>query len=220
MSRFFPALLFSLLSLASDTLLRAAEPDPLVNPAHRLEVGNPAWADLLAQIEHRPDGLANFEEHRTFPFKKTPTILKGESRVSTARGLSLHYFAPDERTVIIDERGVLLREGGRETTPPADPRAMASQNAMLHLLRFDLKALTETFDIYGERQEAAWTLALVPRADSLRRTLGQITVSGEGAVLRRIELRRSLTQRVEILIEPPRSPVVPFTDDEVRRFFR
>ena len=73
---------------------------------------------------------------------------------------------------------------------------------------------------YGERTGSAWTLALVPRADALRRTLRQVTVAGESAAVRRIELRRSPTQRVEILIEPPRAQGVAFSADEVRRFFR
>lgn len=214
-----PFLAFVLL-LALLGALRGAEADPLVNPGHRLEVGNPAWADLLAQIEQRPDAQAAFEERRHFPFKRTPTLLKGEVRVSRTRGLSLHYTDPENRVVIIDERGVLLREADRETTPPADPRATAANSAMLHLLRFDLRALAEIFDVYGERKDATWTLALIPRADALRRTLGQITVTGENAVVRRIELRRSLTQRVEILVEPPKAPAATFTAEELKLYFR
>lgn len=206
--------LFFALVLGSS--LAAAE---LVSPEHRLAADDPAWRDLLAQIEHRPDASASFEERRFFPFKKTPTVLKGEVRISASRGLSLHYLTPEERLVIIDERGVLLREAGRDSSPPADPRAAAANTAILHLLRFNLPALVETFEVYGERSGVTWTLALVPRAADLRRTLGQITVAGENAVARRIELRRSVTQRVEIIVEPP-APSVPFTADELRQFFR
>jgi hypothetical protein len=59
----------------------------------------------------------------------------------------------------------------------------------------------------------------VPRADDLRRTLGRISVEGEGAAVGRIELRRSETQRVEIIVAAPR-PAAAFTADEVRRYFR
>ncbi len=219
MSRFVFIFLLAL-SLLALTPARAAEADSLVKPERRLALGDPAWADLLVKIEQRPDASASFEERRFFPFKKTPTLLQGEVRVSTKRGLSLHYVAPEDRTVIIDESGVLLRELTGDTTPPSDPRASVANTAMLHLLRFDLKALTENFDVYGERKEAAWTLALVPKVDSIRRTLGQITVSGENAEVRRIELRRSLTQRVEILVAPPRMPATPFTSEELKQYFR
>ena len=62
-------------------------------------------------------------------------------------------------------------------------------------------------------------LVLVPRADDLRRTLGRISVDGEAAVVRRIELRRSALQSVEILISAPR-PSAPFAADELKRYFR
>ncbi len=209
-----------LLALTLPPLIRAAAVDPLLTPDHRIEAGDPAWRDLLAQMEQRPDAEAGFEERRWFPFKKLPTLLKGEVRVSTARGLSLHYTEPDERIVIIDERGLLLRAAGRDSTPPSDPRATAVNTALLHLLRFDLRALAGTFEIFGERTGAAWTLALVPRDESLRRTLGTIAVAGEAAVVRRIEMRRSATQRVEILVGPPRLPPTAFTAEDQSRYFR
>jgi len=199
----------------------AAESGALVAPEHRLQPDDPAWRDLLSAIEQRPaTGVSDFEERRWFSFKKTPIVLKGEARVSTERGLSLDYPGAEPRTVIIDERGMLVREAGRDMAPPADARASAANLALLHVLRFNLRPLAESFEIYGERNGSAWTLALVPRADALRRTLGQITVAGESAAVRRIELRRSPTQRVEILIEPPRAQGVAFSADEVRRFFR
>ncbi|MBI4624678.1 MAG: hypothetical protein HY736_15845 [Verrucomicrobia bacterium] len=149
---------------------------------HRLQPDDPAWRDLLAAIEQRPaTGVSDFEERRWFSFKKTPTILKGEARVSTERGLSLDYPGAEPRTVIIDERGMIVREAGRDTAPPADARASAANLALLHVLRFNLRPLAESFETYGERHGSAWTLALVPRADALRRTLGQITVAGESA---------------------------------------
>jgi hypothetical protein len=67
--------------------------------------------------------------------------------------------------------------------------------------------------------DKAWTLALVPRAEELRRTLGAIIITGEADLVRRIELRRSAVQRVEILVGDPR-PQTPFTAEELHRFFR
>ncbi len=205
--------------LASLSGLRGADAQNLASPEHRLQPNDPAWRDLLAQVEHRPDGVADFEERRYFAFKSQPTVLKGEARVSSAHGLSLRYSAPPEHLVIIDSHGILLREGGRDTTPPSDPRATAANTALLHLLQFDLGSLATDFETYGERSDDTWTIALIPRDDSIRRSLGQITVSGEKATVRRIEMRRSLTQRVEILIAPPQT-AVPFTAEELRRFFR
>ena len=59
----------------------------------------------------------------------------------------------------------------------------------------------------------------MPRTEAQRRTIGRITVSGEAAAVRRIELRRSAKQFIEIIIGPPRAPAA-FTTDEMKRYFR
>ena len=198
---------------------RGAEPDPLVNPAHRLPLAAPAWSDLIEVFAHNPDTAADFTERRFFPFKREPVELQGEVRVSAARGLSLHYTAPEERTVILDDQGVLMRGAAGQKAPPADPRAAAANEALLHVLQFNFPALEQDFELYGQRDGAAWTLALVPRTDTLRRSVGRITVAGEGAAIRRIELRRTARQIIEILIAPPRPPTA-FTAEELKTFFR
>jgi glycosyltransferase involved in cell wall biosynthesis len=202
---------------------RAAEPDPLVNPDHRIAPASPAWSDLAAAFAHQPDVTAGFTERRQFPFKKDPVELQGEVRVSTARGLSLHYTAPEERIVILDSRGVLIRTGAGQTAPPADPRAGAANDALFHILRFDFGILEKDFELYGQRNDGTWIVALVPRTEAQRRSIGRITVSGEaspvGPAVRRIELRRSAKQVIEIAIAAPQ-PAVPFNADELKKFFR
>ncbi len=207
------------LLLVCGVLGRGAEADPLVNPAHRLSPAAPAWSDLTEAFAHHSDIVADFTERRFFPFKKEPVGLKGEVRVSAERGLSLHYTLPEDRTVILDAQGVLIRAAAGEKTPPADPRAAAANEALRHILHFDLAALEPAFELYGQREGAGWTLVLVPRTDTVRRSVGRITVTGLSATIRLIEIRRTAKQAIEILIEPPRSTAV-FTTEELKRFFR
>jgi len=197
----------------------AAEADPLVNPAHRLAPGAPEWSDLIEQFGRKPDTTADFTEQRFFPFKSKPVELKGEVRVSRERGLSLHYAEPEERTVIMDAQGLLIRERGADRAPPADPRANAANAALGHVLRFEFAALDREFELYGQRDGASWTIVLVPVAETLRRNLGRITVTGEDAAVRHIEIRRSARQAVEIAIDGPR-PGAAFTPEELKQFFR
>ncbi len=198
---------------------RAAEPDPLVNPAHRLAAGAAGWTDLIEAFAHKADTAAEFTELRHFPFKKQPVELRGEVRVSAVRGLSLHYTAPAERTVILDDEGMLIRGAEGEKTPPADPRARAANEAMRHILRLDFAALEKDFEIYGRRDGDRWALKLVARTEALRRGVGLVAVEGEGVAVRHIELRHSAKQYVEIFNGPPRAPA-PFTADELKRYFR
>ena len=198
---------------------RGAETNELVTPEHRLPAGAPAWNDLIADFTHHPDTTADFTERRRFPFKKDPVVLTGEVRVSAAHGLSLHYLTPEERTVILDAQGVLVRAPAGEKAPPPDPRAAAANDALLRILHFDFAGLEKDFELYGRRAGPVWFLALVPRTETLRHSEGRITEAGEGATIRHIEIRRTATQTIEIAITPPRSPA-PFTADELKRFFR
>ena len=220
----WPALLrhrraWPVVALACCLLLVTARADDLVAPAHQLPAGAAVWSDLTGAFAAQPEVAADFTENRRFSFKKEPVPLAGEVRVSAARGLSLHYTAPEERTVILDEQGVLIRAPAGQKAPPADPRAAAANAALLHLLRFDLAGLQRDFELYGRRDGDGWELALDPRTETLRRGVGRITARGEGATIRRIEIRRTETQVIEILIATPR-PSAPFTADEVKRFFR
>lgn len=208
----------ALVVLAALPLVRAAEPDPLVNPAHLLAPGAPGWSDLAADFAAQPDITAAFTEHRQFPFKKEPIELAGESRVSHAHGLSLHYTSPEDRIVILDARGVLVRDAKGEAGPPPDPRASGANDAMFHILQFDFAALEHGFELYGERSGRDWTLALVPRSEAQRKAIGRITVSGTGTAIHRIELRRSARQVIGIDLAAP--VPTPFSPADLKRFFR
>lgn len=208
---FFIAVTLATVALAAD--------DPLIAPVHRITPNAPEWSDLVNDFARQPDIAAGFEERRFFPFRKEPVILQGEVRVSRARGLSLHYLLPDERTIVLDDQGMVMREQSGQKSPPPDPRASAANDALLRILRLDFAGLAGNFEIYGQRDGANWSLALVPRAEALRRTIGDILVTGESAAVRRIELRRSAKQHIDILIEPPRPPAA-FTPEEVQRYFR
>ncbi|HEX2861271.1 MAG TPA: glycosyltransferase [Lacunisphaera sp.] len=211
-------LAFFLLLAAAGRSPAAAQPDPLVAPEYLLPPSAPAWGDMIAAFANNPDITADFTEQRYFPFKKEPVALQGEVRVSGPRGLSLHYTAPEERTVILDDQGVLIRVPAGEKAVPPDPRAAAANAALLKVLRFDLVALQQDFELYGRRDGATWTLGLVPRTDALRRSVGRIVVEGTEAAVSRIEIRRTARQAILIRMGPPRAAT--FTPAEVTRFFR
>ena len=213
------ALLTVLLVYGGDAPLAGAEKESPVSPERRLAPGAPDWADLQAAFAHHADVTADFTERRTFPFKREPVELRGEVRVSTERGLSLNYTTPEQRTVILDARGLLVRSAGRQETPPTDPRAAATNQALLHVLRLDFAALEKDYELSGHRDDVAWTLVLVARTEELRRGMGRITVTGAADHVRAISLRRSARQVIDIAIAPPRPPAA-FTAEELKKYFR
>lgn len=187
----------------------------LADPGH-----DPAWSPLFAKLSANQTRQSQFEERRYFPFRKTPVILKGEIRIVPERGLSLRYLEPESRVMIVDAKGLLMRDDqGNQREAPSDSRAQAVTSALVGVLRFDLPALEKSFAVHGRREGADWTLAFVPREASLSEMIGVLAVSGQNDRLDRIELVRSPTQRIEILISGTRENVI-FPGDVLERFFR
>lgn len=181
---------------------------------------DPAWSALFDRLSLQKTRHSRFEERRFFPFRREPTVLQGEMRMVPEQGLSLRYLQPEERVIIVDGKGVLMRDAeGRERAAPDDSRARAATSAMVHVLRFDLPALQKEFVLHGRREGDAWSLAFVSRDPAFANLLGVLVVSGEKLELRKIEMIKSANQRIEIAIKETSEGVL-FTGDTLRRFFR
>ena len=209
-------------SPASAPAASVAALDGLVSPETRLAdpTNDPAWRELFARLAPKKTRQSTFQERRYFPFRKTPVVLQGEIRIVPERGLSLRYLEPEPRILIVDRKGLLMRDNlGREQAAPSDSRAQTATAALGHVLRFDFEALKKEFEVHGRRSDAAWTLAFVPRDPTFANLLGILTVSGEQHALRKIEMIKTPTQRIEITIKETQEDVL-FTADTIRRFFR
>jgi outer membrane lipoprotein-sorting protein len=205
---------FAVAGLAGADL--AATPGTLLNdPAH-----DPAWTALFSKLSASKTRLSHFEERRYFPFRSKPVVLKGVIRIIPGRGLSLNYLEPDRRILIVDDKGVLLRdEEGGERSVSSDPRTKAVTSSLVSVLRFDVAELQQSFVIYGRHDGGAWTLGFVPRDPAVADLVGTLFVSGEKLQLNRIEMTKSATQRIEILISDAQEDVI-FPGDVIERYFR
>ncbi len=198
---------------------RAAVPTA---PGPELIIGenDAAWRPLFAALAAQGAVHSTFTEHRWFSVRKEPVVLQGELRHSADHGLSLRYMQPEEQVLVVDARGLLMRNAhGRTRTMAADPRSPRIDAALLPVLRFDLPALLQLFSLRAARDGDDWRLDFAPRTPALARTLSTLTVEGTGERVRRLEFRRSAKQRVEVLIGETRTGVT-FSADEVKRFFR
>lgn len=181
---------------------------------------DPAWRELFAQLKPNKTRQSAFEERRYFPFRQGPTVLRGEIRIVPELGLSLRYLEPEPRLLIVDGKGLLMRDDdGRERAAPNDSRAQAATSALVNVLRFDLDALNREFEVHGRREGETWSLAFVPRDPNFASLLGVLTIAGERSALKKIEMTKSPTQRIEISIRDTQEDVI-FTADTLRRFFR
>ena len=210
------------LHLSLLTLLPAADVAELMTPANRITVGenDAPWKDLATALAANGNVAAPFTENRYLPFKKIPVVFAGDMRLSPERGLSLHYTTPQNQLMIVDAQGVLLRDGrGRQRELPNDPRAQAATTALLHVMRFDLPELAKNFDLYGLRAGDDWQLVFEPRPGELASVLARLIVTGHGVAVKKLEMRKSALQSIEILIGDVRTHV-DFTPEETQKFFR
>jgi outer membrane lipoprotein-sorting protein len=217
--RFLPVFLLLVFALGS---VHAAAPAAVTPPANLIAdpANDPAWKDLFARLAPNKARRSKFEERRIFPFRNTPIVLTGEIRIAPERGLSLSYLGAKPQIVIIDQKGVLMRdERGQERSAPSDPRAEAATSALFQILRFDLPALAKTFILHGRRDGEAWTLGFEPRDATLANLIGSVIVQGENGRLDRINMVKSEKQHIDISISETKEDIT-FEPDELKRFFR
>ncbi|MFT3782494.1 MAG: outer membrane lipoprotein carrier protein LolA [Nibricoccus sp.] len=213
MKRLALLLLFGSLSLCAADL---AEPGPKLIAGQN----DAEWMPLFNELGSRRSVVSEFTEHRWFPFKKIPVVLKGVMRLAPNLGMSLGYTEPEPRVVIIDSKGLLLRDAsGRQREVPADPDSPALTTALLPILNFDWKKLDQTFTVFAAREGDKWRLDFVPRDAQIAGKLGRIIALGDGNRMQQLEFRRSAMQRVEIFIGETRQGV-EFSPDETKRYFR
>lgn len=213
---------FFTLHLSLFTVLPAVDVASLMTPANRIIVGenDAPWRELSATLAANGNVTAPFTENRYLPFKKIPVVFTGDMRLSPERGLSLAYTKPENQIMIVDAKGVVLRNArGQSRELPNDPKAQAATTALLHVMRFDLPELSKNFELYGLRVGDDWHLVFDPRPGELADTLSRLVVTGHGAEVKKLEMRKSALQGIEILIGDVRTHAT-FTAEEIQKSFR
>lgn len=204
----------------ADSARRA--PVSLDQPGVRLIPGEneAAWGPLLRALADKGSVFATFSEQRWFSFRRDPVRLTGEMRMSVDAGMSLRYLEPDEKMMIVDSKGIVLRNArGRSRVLKPDADSMNTGEALLQVMRFDLEGLVKDFALYAAGDREAWRFDFMPRDEELSDKVGAITVWGAGEAVSRLEMNPDKGPRIEITIENAREGVV-FTEAERQKFFR
>ena len=178
------------------------------------------WGPLLTRLAAKRAIYATFVEERYFPFKKTASVLEGEMRFAPDLGLSLCYTKPDLRMVILDDRGIVLRDGkGREKSAPNDAQVPEMARSMMSIFQFDFELLRSNFIVRGNREGDDWRIDLEPRNKAIAKSLGWISIVGQGDQIRHLQFKRAENQRVEISIRQTHE-LEAFSPADRKRFFR
>jgi hypothetical protein len=188
----------------------------------RLLVGgeDAAWTPLMSALAAKGSIEAAFTEQRWFSFRRDPIELSGEIRRDPELGLSLRYLAPEEKMMIIDDRGIVLRNArGWSRTLQPDARAPNSGEVLLRVLRFDWAGLARDFAVHAARSGGNWRFDFVPLAEAFAGQVGTITVRGRDEVVTHLTMNPAEGPRIEIEVGSTREDVT-FTPEERRKYFR
>jgi hypothetical protein len=178
------------------------------------------WGPLLARLANKGAIYSTFTEQRWLNFRKTPVVLQGELRYDPALGLSLRYTQPDNRMMILDSQGLVMRDAkGRQRTQSSDAKVPDLTRSLLTIMQFDAESMLKLFVLRGGRDGEDWRIDMEPRSREQSKMLGWITVFGAGDEVRHLVFKRSASQRVEIFIKQTWS-VADFPAADRRKFFR
>ena len=182
--------------------------------------GQDEWRPLFAAMAEKGAVRSGFTERRWLAVRPEPIELKGELRFSPDHGLSLHYSDPEDQTVVVDDRGIVVRDArGRTRAMKSGSRATAVVQTLLPVMRFDFDKLLDEFDVAATRTGEEWTIKLTPHDTVLQRSLGVLRITGSDESIERLEFRRSEKQRIEITVDATDTGVT-FSEEEMKRYFR
>jgi outer membrane lipoprotein-sorting protein len=167
-----------------------------------------AFDELLALLAQRQHGHVSFTEVHTLSMLKEPLTSSGELFYEAPDHLEKRTLKPTPESLVL-EHGVLKAQRGHRTRvlELADyPEAAPFVESIRATLAGDRAALERYFDIDFEGDVEHWTLRLRPKDAAVARSVADITLSGERAVIATVAIRQSDGDHSLITIGPEITP--------------
>ncbi len=161
--------------------------------------------DLVRQTE--PSTVA-FTERRSMQYLTEPIVLEGTLSFDPPDRLTREVHRPNRETMVIE--GDLLTLKANWKDPPtrvllADyPGLDALITALRAVLSGDAEALERVYQIDLRGTAEAWTLALIPRAESLRAVVASVVLEGAAETVRSIEVQETGGDSSVITVHGPK----------------
>ncbi len=140
--------------------------------------------------------------------------------MATTRGVVAITREPVETRLILDGGRMRFQDaaGGSDVDLSANPVARSFAENMVVLWSGDKAALEQIYTLDFHSEGARWQLALAPRHSPLDKFLRSITLRGDGAAMREMEVVESDGDRTQTLFE--KSDVDhAFGEEETRALF-
>lgn len=178
------------------------------------------WEALFESLPQTNSVEARFEEWRHSLLRDRPSYLKGVLRFDNALGVSLSYIEPSERTIIISDDSVSLRNSDGDTrTLPDNERYNWIPDLIGTIFSFDLESWKGGFLLkeYGLEGET-WTAVIEPKKDTGRDRIREVTLIGDAVYVTEMEMRMKGGKRVNIKVASAEKNI-SFPDDVKAQYF-
>ena len=169
---------------------------------------SPAAADtldqlmrLLAQRQHRQ---AEFTEVRSLSVLSAPLRTSGVLIYDAPDHLEQRILMPRAETVILDHGELTMQRGKHTRSVPLaeQPQIAPLVDSMRALLAGERSTLEQRFTLHLSGSIEHWMLRLDPREPTLRSSVREIDMRGEGDEIREIQLEAHNGDRSDMQIQP------------------
>jgi len=173
-------------ALLAASLARAAETDDVFkHPTSGKELLATVLAEPSSALAHSQVLHGRFT-HRKF-LNELPKPLNASGEFTFARDLGVYWHTqqPFDSVFILTRQGLIERDGGAETmrlSADDQPGVRVIANIFLALFTLDVTSLETSFDLYGAKQGARWTIALRPKSGAVASVFKAAVVGGSSEV--------------------------------------
>ncbi len=164
---------------------------------------------LMALLAAHPGGTVRFVERRHMAMLDAPLVSRGEMTYRAPDWLERRTLSPRPERLLLDKDTLTLEREQRRMSMPISqrPEVEAFVASIRSTLQGDRAALERHYRVALQGQpEKRWTLTLEPLQARLRGVVTQITLSGNGVAVERIDYTQSDGDRTEMRLEPVGKP--------------
>jgi len=150
--------------------------------------------ELLGRFRRAPGLFARFTEEKHLAMLDSPIVTRGTIHFVPPRRLARRAQSPIASTLIIDGDKLQMGDssGKQELDLGTNPVARMFVDSFVKLLAGDKAGLERIFKIQlSPRPKDGWQMVLVPRLPPMDKLIKDLTVRGEGLMVRELDVRES-----------------------------
>jgi hypothetical protein len=148
---------------------------------------------LMHELASHPSGRVTYTEVQHLGVLDRPLESSGELLYEAPDRLEKRILKPRPETLVL-AHGVLSATRGKHTRTmelAAWPQVAPLLESLRATLTGDRATLERIFSVELEGNAARWTLALTPKDPEAARTITRVTITGENASLKTVEIRET-----------------------------